>query len=352
MLDRIAGGDWPVVLLDVVLLTLWGALPILLVAYVRQSLTMRRIRPEFCLRKSEAAELDRALAVYRDVCGRLAEIEGRARTTKGILQLIFALQPDIEQRGDEEREDLNAHARHLRATIAKLRGLPFRRVRERIAALSLHAAVGGALAIHVATFVGLVLVFHFLAMRGAVHELTGSGRNPLVWYPFDASYFLANGAGAALGMLLAPAFYALRRIGLAQEYAMELAVLKELAETPAEVIADQPASRVDDADEALREEPLRQESWRNESWRNESWRKESWHKESWRVEPQTEGSCFAVLGVEQSATLEQIRAAYRIRIKESHPDRLAGMSAAIRTFAEDETKRLNAAFQEALERLA
>jgi hypothetical protein len=31
---------------------------------------------------------------------------------------------------------------------------------------------------------------------------------------------------------------------------------------------------------------------------------------------------------------------------------LAGMSAAIRTFAEDETKRLNAAFQEALERLA
>ena len=332
MLDRIAGGDWPVVLLDVVLLTLWGALPILLVAYVRQSLTMRRIRPEFCLRKSEAAELDRALAVYRDVCGRLAEIEGRARTTKGILQLIFALQPDIEQRGDEEREDLNAHARHLRATIAKLRGLPFRRVRERIAALGLHAAVGGALAIHVAAFVGLVLVFHFLAMRGAVHELTGSARNPLVWYPFDPSYFLANGAGAALGMLLAPAFYALRRIGLAHEYAMELAVLKELAETPAEVIADEPASRVDDADDVLREESFRQQSL--------------------RIEPQTEGSCFAVLGVEQSATLEQIRAAYRIRIKESHPDRLAGMSAAIRTFAEDETKRLNAAFQEALERLA
>lgn len=342
MLDRIAGGDWPVVLLDVVLLTLWGALPILLIAYVRQWLTMRRIRPEFCLRKSEAAELDRALAVYRDVCGRLAEIEAQARTTKGILQLIFALQPDIEQRGDEEREDLNAHARHLRATVAKLRGLPFRRVRERIAALSLHAAVGGALAIHVTTFVGLVLVFHFLAMRGAVHEMTGTGRNPLVWYPFDASYFLANGASAALGMMLAPAFYALRRIGLAREYAMELTVLKELAETPAEVIADEPAGRVDDADDALREE----------SWRRDSWRKESWRKESWRVAPQTDGSCFAVLGVEQSATIEQIRAAYRIRIKESHPDRLAGMSAAIRTFAEDETKRLNAAFQEALERLA
>ena len=41
-----------------------------------------------------------------------------------------------------------------------------------------------------------------------------------------------------------------------------------------------------------------------------------------------------------------------MRIKQSHPDRLTGMSPAIRTFAEDETKRLNAAFQEALERLA
>lgn len=327
MLDRIAGGDWPVVLLDVVLLTLWGALPILLVAYVRQWLTMWQMRPEFCLRKSEAAELDRALAVYRDVCGRLAEIEAQGRTAKGILQLIFALQPDIEQRGDEEREDLNAHARHLRATIAKLRGLPLRRVRERIAALSLHAAVGGALAIHVTTFAALVLVLHFLGMRAAVHELTGAGRNALVWYPFDASYFLANGAGAALGMLLAPAFYVLRRIGLVRDYAMELAVLKELAEMPAEVIADEPAGRFGDADDSMR-------------------------NESWRVEPQPADSCFSVLGVEQSATIEQIRAAYRTRIKESHPDRLAGMSAAIRTFAEDETKRLNAALQEALERLA
>lgn len=332
MLDRIASGDWPVVLLDVVLLTLWGALPILLIAYVRQSLTMWRSRPEFCLRRSEAAELDRALAVYRDVCGRLAEIEAQSRTAKGILHLIFALQPDIERNGDEEREDLNAHARHLKATIAKLRGLPLRRVRERIAAFSLQAAVGGAFAIHVTAFVTLVLLFCLPGTRAAVHELTGAGRNALVWYPFDASYFLANGAGAALGMLLAPAFYALRRLGLVREHAMELAVLKELAETPAEVVVEASPGRVDDAEESLRDASSR----------------ETFS----RVEPRTQESCFAVLGVEQSATIEQVRAAYRMRIKQSHPDRLTGMSPAIRTFAEDETKRLNAAFQEALERLA
>ena len=92
MLDRIAGGDWPVALLNVILLMLWGALPILLIAYVRQSLTIRRIWPEFVLRKSEASELGRALALYQDVCGRLAEIEAQSRRTGGILQLVFALQ--------------------------------------------------------------------------------------------------------------------------------------------------------------------------------------------------------------------------------------------------------------------
>jgi DnaJ domain len=327
MLDRIASGDWPVVLLDVVLLMLWGALPILLVAHVRQALLMRRIRPEFSLRKSEAAELERALAVYRDVRDRLAEIEARGRMTKGILQLVFALQPDLELRGGEERDDLNAHARHLRSTIAKLRGLPLRRVRGRIAAFSLHSAVGGALAIHITTFVALVLAFYFPGARATARELAGTERSMLVWYPFDASYFLANGAGAALGMLFAPAFYLWRRISLASEYSMELAVLRELAETPAEVMVDEPAECVDDADDSLRNDAC-------------------------RVEPQTEESCFAVLGVDRSATIEQVRAAYRMRIKQSHPDRLAGMSAAIRTFAEDETKRLNAAFQEAIERLA
>ena len=322
MLDRIAGGDWPVALLNVILLMLWGALPILLIAYVRQSLMIRRIWPEFVLRKSEASELGRALALYQDVCGRLAEIEAQGRRTRGILHLVFALQPGVEI-GDEECEDLKAHARHLRATIAKLRSLPFRRLRARIADLSLHAAVGAALTIHIATFVILVLTLYVADVRAAAHDLAGAGRSTLVWYPFDASYFLANGAGAALGMLLAPAFYLLRRVGLAREYAMEFAVLKALSETPAETVADPgPAGRMNDADICL------------------------------KTEPDAEEFCFAVLGVEPPTTIEQVRAAYRKRIKQSHPDRLHDVSPSIKTFAEDETKRLNAAFQEALERLA
>jgi len=329
MLDRIAGGDWPVVLLNVVLLMLWSVLPILLLAYVRQSLVMRRIRPEFTLRKSEAAELDRALAIFQGVSGRLAELEARGRAMKSILNLVLALRPDVEQLEDEEREDLKAHARHLRATIAKLRGLPLRRLRTRIDALSFHFAVGGAIAIYVGTLAVLVLTFSLPSMRAAARELAGSGRSTLVWYPFDASYLLANGAGATLGMFFAPVFYLLRRIGLGREYAMELTVLKELAGTPAEEVADGPLGRNDDVENSVRD---------------------SANDSPW-VEPETGESCFAVLGVERSATLDQVRAAYKMRIKQSHPDRLHDVSPAIRTFAEDETKRLNAAFQEALERL-
>jgi len=329
MLDRIAGSDWPVALLNVVLLMLWSVLPILLLAYARQSLLMRRTRPEVTLRKSEAAELERALVIYRGLNGRLAELETQARTAKGILHLVLALAPDVEQVADEEREDLKAHARHLRATIAKLRGLPLRRLRARIDALSFHLAVGGAIAIYVGTLVVLVSMLAMPSVRAAARELAGSGRSALVWYPFDASYFLANGAGAVLGVLCAPIFYLVRRIGLAREYAMEFAVLKELAGAPAEDVADAPAGR-NDAENSMEEST----------------------DDSQRLKPETEDTCFTVLGVEQSATVEQIRAAYKMRIKQSHPDRLHDVSPAIRTFAEDETKRLNAAFQEALERLA
>jgi len=318
MLDRFGGGDWPVALLNIVLLILWSVLPILLVAYARQSMATRRIRPEFTLRKSEAAELDRALIIYHGVCRRLAEIEAKARTAKGILDLVLSLQPHIEQLEDDEREDLKAHARHLRATIVKLRGLPLRRLRARIVALSFHFSVGGAIAVYIAAFGLLVLTFFLPGARLVARDFAGIGRTALVWYPFDASYFLANGAGAALGMLCAPAFYAVRRIGLSREYAMELTVLKGLADTPADAIADPGlAAGCGDADE-----------------------------------PRPDESCFAVLGVAQTATIEQVRAAYKMRIKQSHPDRLHDVSPAIRTFAEDETKRLNAALQEALERLA
>lgn len=56
---------------------------------------------------------------------------------------------------------------------------------------------------------------------------------------------------------------------------------------------------------------------------------------------------WEVLGVPRGAGLKEAAAAYRERIRQNHPDKVAHLSAAIRRVAEDETRRLNAAYAEA-----
>jgi len=56
---------------------------------------------------------------------------------------------------------------------------------------------------------------------------------------------------------------------------------------------------------------------------------------------------WEVLGVPRGASLAVAVAAYRDRIRQNHPDKVAHLSAAIRQVAEAETRRLNAAYAEA-----
>jgi DnaJ-class molecular chaperone len=55
-----------------------------------------------------------------------------------------------------------------------------------------------------------------------------------------------------------------------------------------------------------------------------------------------------VLGVPESAAREDINAAYKAKISQYHPDKVAGMAAEIRDIALARSKEINAAYQQAM----
>ena len=55
---------------------------------------------------------------------------------------------------------------------------------------------------------------------------------------------------------------------------------------------------------------------------------------------------YTILGVRRGDSFDQIRRAYRERMKEYHPDRVAGLGAELRELAERKAKEINMAFEE------
>ena len=72
-----------------------------------------------------------------------------------------------------------------------------------------------------------------------------------------------------------------------------------------------------------------------------------------RTEPRAPGprpaglAWWQVLEVPRGASLREVTAAYRERVQKNHPDKVAHLSEKIRRVAEEETRRLNAAYEEA-----
>jgi DnaJ-domain-containing protein 1 len=64
--------------------------------------------------------------------------------------------------------------------------------------------------------------------------------------------------------------------------------------------------------------------------------------------PET-SSWFDVLGLPASATIDDVKQAYKALVKKNHPDRVFDMSPAFRKLADAETKKINVAYAQALE---
>jgi DnaJ domain len=308
-------------LVNAVVLALWVALPGLIVGYVRQARTARKIPPQFALRKSETAELDRAVALYDQVCRRLETIEQQTETPRHFWRALFDRTDDAREADAEERDDLQAHAEHLRGTIARLKRRPLQRLHAWVHAASAQSALAGAIAAYGAALALFIASSQAPGQAAWADELNAGARHALAWYPLDARLFYANAAAAGFAIAAATLFYLLRRARLRRDYELEICAFKDLANSDPCRPAEPPP-----ADQAAFEPSQWTEA--NENDPNDAW--------------------FAVLGLSPTATIEDVRNAYKTLIKQNHPDRIHGMAPVFRALAEAETKKINAAYRQAL----
>jgi DnaJ-domain-containing protein 1 len=310
MLEPGGGGDLSAAFVNAILLALWAVLPALVIGYARAFLVARRHRPEFMLQKSERNELDRAVALYGTVLRRLEQIRESNELINGFWRSALSRHADIPEQ-DDELEDLTAHAQHLRAMISRLRSQPLFRLRSWMHSKSMHFAMGYAIAVYFVTFVLLWLLAFGVSDQSAwAQELQTESSNAVVWYPFDERIFDANAAAIALATVAMPLIYLVRRYSLRRQYSLEFCVFTDLADIgPGESIYD--SEFVFD------------------------------HYAS-------DGHWIRILGVSESATVAEVKKAYKTLIKQNHPDRVQGMSQAFKKLAETETKKINAAYREAL----
>lgn len=143
----------------------------------------------------------------------------------------------------------------------------------------------------------------------------------LPWHVLDLRLLCANAVAAALATMAAPLFYSLMWLTLRGRYNIEFSIFKDLAMADLDRATDQAKS-----DEAPRDT-------------------QGMHDVDGKAE-----SCdwFAVLGISPAAGVAEIKTAYKTLIKQNHPDRVHGMSAAFRELAELNTQRINAAYHKAL----
>jgi hypothetical protein len=316
MLESSGGGDFSAAIVNTILLALWAVLPVLAVAYARQRALGPRRRPEFMLQKSERSELKRAVDVYGQVRHRLEQIREGNELINSFWRSALRRHSSIPEQ-NEELEDLKAYAQHLQAMISRLRNQPLLRLKSWISTRSVQYALGYAIAVYCVSFVLLWLLAFAISdqpawMREFQAEANGG------WYPFDEQFFYINAAAIAVSAIATPIIYFIRRYSLRWLYSLEFCVFADLSNIgPAESIYESDIVS-GEASAAATADIQSEEDW------------------------------IRILGVSESATIEEVKEAYKTLIKQNHPDRVQGMSQAFKKLAEVETKKINAAYRQAL----
>jgi DnaJ domain len=310
-----------VALCNAAVFALWAILPALCIGYARQAIAARRMRPDVSLRRLESVELDRTILLYRKTSDRIKEIEALGNAVTGSFPSRYRIRAQIRHTYREELHDLTAYGHHLRATITRIRSRPIQRLMAKLHVISFRFAFSAALALYVALLAFLITKLYVADYALPVQELANSIDTLLLWTPIDERLIYANGIAAGLAAAVTPVFYLFRRMTLHIKDRSQIRSLTQFASADPDTLIH--ASQETHPDTHDFEEPVSVEFAKDESW-------------------------FSVLELSPSATVDDVKEAYKTKIKQYHPDRVHGMAPVFRDLAERETKKINSAYEEAL----
>jgi hypothetical protein len=307
---------------NITLLALLAALSTLLLGYFQCAFLERRASTDFSLRKLETVELVRALLLYRMACDRLREIYlESAKLSGGVRRERRRRKIEFREKFASELQDLGDYTKDLRSAIVRIRSRPLHRFTSWARFMSLEVAFRRSIDAYFLIAISLSALF--LLSQGAAggRSVTEAIDTFTHWRPFDggltAGWLLI---GTVVGVL--PIAYFRHRSKLRRLHAEQVRSLEDLASADAERL-----SRYSQADATADQGPTTS------------------------LDLGDGRSCFEVLGVSPSANVQEVKQAYKILVKQTHPDRVQDMAPIIKQVAESETKKLNVAYAEALGQL-
>jgi hypothetical protein len=320
---------------------------IALLGYIFCKISVARMGAHFSLGSLESVELDRALLLHEKVFDRLQDIRREGESTQWNPFVRYRHRKQVKREFAQELRDLQAYAGDLRSTILTLRSRPINHFKSWLHLQSSCFALSRS----------LVVCFLLLALLGACSycleqlsaleqlKLPSNDMGGVVASLRDGQLIPErvleiNSIGPCVLAVVAGLAYVYRRIRLRLQHGQHLRALKSFAlgdasnlarrsgtPPPEDVSSEEPSisdgpSIAPDADVMAPKAPA--------------------------FAGDSEKPCFSVLGLAPSATLDEIKQAYKAHVRQNHPDRVHGMSPVFRQLAEAQTKKLNTAYREAL----